>query len=88
LAQEYFADFSDDFIELYDDIAEDKRQELYQACRELDYNYKIVLTSFDEKKFKTKILEEYSMDVSVCTPDYRRWNSPWQDGVKTKGSLE
>ncbi|MCK8827814.1 hypothetical protein MWH25_08680 [Natroniella acetigena] len=88
LARQYFNDFESEHIALYDDISEGDRKRLYQECRKLDYDFKIVITTFDSKRFNFKVLEEYLMDVSVCTPDYRRWYSKWQDEVRTEGSLE
>jgi len=72
LAREYFDDLETDHIELYDDINEEDRNKLYQQCRKLEHNYKIVITSFDDDRFGTqfKVLEDYAMDVSVCTPKY------------------
>jgi len=90
LAKEYFDDLETDHIELYDDISEEDRNKLYQECRKLEQNYKIVITSFDEDRFdnQLKVLEDYAMDVSVCTPKYTRHYSRWQDEVKVRGSLE
>lgn len=87
LAHEYFTDFSADRIELHNDIDEDKLEELYQECRKLDYQYKIVINDFDDGRLHHKVLEEYSMDVNLCTPDYKRWYSRWQDEVRTEGTL-
>lgn len=89
LAKKYFDNFEADQTTLYDDIAEEDRKKLYKECRKLDDQYKIVITSFDDEKFRDQIqvLKEYSMDVSVCALDYKRWYSKWQDEVKTKGAL-
>lgn len=87
LANEYFTDFSADRIELHKDIDGEKLEELYQECRKLDYQYKIVINDFDDGRLHPKVLEEYSMDVTVCTPDYKRWYSRWQDEVRTEGTL-
>ncbi|SJZ77468.1 hypothetical protein [Selenihalanaerobacter shriftii] len=84
LAEEYFDDFETDHIELYEDISEENRNKLYKKCRELEQNYKIVITSFDGDRFgnQLKVLEEYDIDVSVCTPKYTRHYSQWQDKVR------
>ena len=88
LAEKYFKDFKAKRVALYDDIREEDRKHLYQECRKLDYDFKIVITTFDSKRFNFKFLEEYSMDLSICTPDYRRWYSVWDKEVHIKGSLE
>ena len=88
-AQKYFSELNKEKgpIELYEDISEDDRQKLYELNRELDHNYTMAISVFD-RRFNYKVLEEYSMNVFVCTTDFKRMYSAWQDEIRTVGDLD
>ena len=77
-------------IEMYSDTTESQRRQLYERCREIPEFPKIVISVFKGSsvgKRDLSILENYTMDVEVCTPIYSRWYSRWQDETRTEGSL-
>lgn len=77
-------------IELYSDTTESQRRQLYERCREIPGFPKIVISVFKESsvgKRQLSLLENYTMDVEVCTPIYSRGYSHWRDETWTEGSL-
>ena len=76
-------------IELYSDLEESHRQQLYQRCREISDYPKIIISVFKGSTIERQlsILEQYKMDVEVCKTDYSRLYSTWTNDVKTEGSL-
>jgi hypothetical protein len=79
-----------DTIEMYSDTTESQRRQLYERCREIPRFPKIVISVFKESsvgKRQLSLLENYTMDVEVCTPIYSRWYSHWRDETRAEGSL-
>jgi hypothetical protein len=77
-------------VELYDDVAEEGRQALYAACRQLGPGVKIVLSVLHESSLFAllPVLAEYGFDVEVCCPVYRRETSAWLGKTVVEGSLK
>ncbi len=88
-AEKYFNKELGDWIELYEDIEKNKLAELYKMCREIEYDCKLVVTAFEGSSIggQLKILEEYSMDIEVCTAIYSRFYSEWREETVIDGSL-
>lgn len=76
-------------VEMYSDTTESQRRQLYEKCREIPGFPKIVISIFKGSSIERQlpILENYTMDVEVCTPIYSRWYSHWQNETRTEGSL-
>lgn len=90
LAMECFYDFNDHRVELHkDNVLESDLQSLYEHVRNINAEYKIVVTTLKGSPIEVQlpVLEKYSMDVEVCTPIYSRLYSRWEKRTKTEGSL-
>ena len=75
---------------MYSDTTESQRRQLYERCREIPRFPKIVISTFKGSsvgKRQLSLLENYTMDVEVCTPIYSRGYSHWRDETWTEGSL-
>lgn len=79
-----------DFIELYDDIGEKSLQELYNKCLNIDFHCKLVVVTFEGSTIRgqLKVLQDYEMDLEVCTPVYSRFYSEWKNSIQIEGSLQ
>lgn len=82
--------FEQDRIELYSATKPEDRQALYQACRQIRFKPKIVLSIFDGSTLRRQVsvLEHYDVDAEVCISSYVRAYSWWTHKVEVKGSLE
>ena len=89
LANKYFNNKTDDRAFLYEDIKEKDRFELYEKCGEIDNIYKAVLTVLEGSTIMRQlpVLENYKIDVEVCTPKYVRSYSAWTKETRIQGSL-
>lgn len=78
-----------DQVEMYSDTTESQRRQLYKKCREISEFPKIIISIFKGSSIERDlpVLENYTMDVEVCTPIYSRWYSHWQNETRTEGSL-
>ena len=90
LAERYFRNETTEWAELYEDIDEGDLESLREKCREIGNRYKIVITVFEGSSARSdvKILENYKMDVEVCTPTYYRLFSSWTGETRIEGSLD
>ena len=90
LAKEYFKKDIHGSLSLYEDIGPETLRTLYQKCRKLKNKFKIVLTVLEGSSIRgqLKVLNNYGMDMEVCTPLYFRTYSAWTDEVITSGSLD
>lgn len=82
--------FEEDRIELYNATEPEDRQVLYQACRSIRFEPKIVLSVFDGSTIRRQVpvLKHYDIDSEVCISSYVRAYSWWTRKVEVKGSLE
>ena len=76
-------------LELYSDLDEEQRNNLYQKCRELSEFPKLIISVFRSSSIERQlaVLEKYKMDVEVCTPIYSRLYSGWLNETRVEGSL-
>ena len=90
LAKEHFKRDIHGPLALYEDIDQAALKNLYQECRKLKNRYKIVLTVLEGSSIRNqlKVLNDYGIDMEVCTPLYFRTYSAWTDEVITRGSLD
>jgi hypothetical protein len=90
LAGNYFKNKRPNWVELGQDINKQDLSKLYKKCRDIDNRYKIVLTVLESSTIQgqLKVLENYKMDIEVCTPRYSRLYSEWTKETRIVGSLE
>ena len=76
-------------LELYSDLDDGQRNNLYQKCRELSKFPKLIISVFRSSSIETQlaVLEKYDMDVEVCAPIYSRLYSEWQKEKRIEGTL-
>jgi len=90
LSVEYFRKNVSEWTELYEDIDEKDLKKLHKKCSELRNRYKLVISVFEGSSIRSnhmKALENYKMDVEVCTATYLRLYSPWNGKTRIEGSL-
>lgn len=89
LVDKYVNSKSKNWVEVYEDIPENIREELYKACRSKDNNYKMVVTVMGGSSLlgQLKVLQLYKMDLEVCTSIYSRNYDPLKEVVDERGSL-
>ena len=75
--------------EVYDDISECDRCRLYELCRTLGPETKLVVTVLEGSTLagQLAVLERYSVGVEVCQSIYRREYSAWSRSVEERGAL-
>ena len=90
LARQFFRNKERNWVELYNDVDPEHLEVLYEKCRALPNNHKLVITAYDGSSIRSQlhVVGEYKMDVEVCVPFYSRWYSAWQNETRTSGSLE
>ena len=89
LSNEYFHNKKVTRAELYEDITEEHRQSLYLKCRSIEWNYKLIISVYDQAYIRSQltILEYYSMELEICTPIFTRKFDRWSGSYNIKGSL-
>lgn len=89
MAKDYTKKIESERLELYSDLDDAQRNNLYQKCRELSKFPKLIISVFRSSSIETQlaVLEKYDMDVEVCTPIYSRLYSDWQNETRIEGSL-
>ena len=89
MAKDYTDKIESERLELYSDLDDGQRNNLYQKCRELSKFPKLIISVFRSSSIETQlaVLEKYDMDVEVCTPSYSRLYSAWQNEKRIEGSL-
>lgn len=78
-------------VEMYSDTGESERKQLYKRCREIPDFPKVIISIYAGSSIggsSLSVLEDYTMDVEVCTPIYSRWYSRWGNDTRTMGSVE
>ncbi|UMZ73723.1 hypothetical protein [Natranaerofaba carboxydovora] len=66
---------------------------MYQVNKEVLKKYKglkVAISVFEGSHLKTQLplLEEYEVDMEVCTPIYDRFYNQWQGEVVVEGRLK
>ena len=86
LANEYLPRF--DHTQLDIDISEENLEMLFAKNRELCWG-KLIVTVFDGSNVfsQLSVLEDYSMDVEVCIPAFRRFCSDLDGEINEIGDL-
>ena len=89
IANDYSVKLESKRLELYSDLDEEQRNNLYQKCRDLSEFPKLIISVFRSSSIERQltVLEKYKMDVEVCTPIYSRLYSGWQNETRIEGSL-
>ena len=89
MAKDYTNQIESKRLELYSDLDDGQRNNLYQKCRELSKFPKLIISVFRSSSIETQlaVLEKYDMDVEVCAPIYSRLYSEWQNETRIEGSL-
>ena len=89
MATDYTKKIESERLELYSDLDDGQRNNLYQKCRELSKFPKLIISVFRSSSIETQlaVLEKYDMDVEVCAPIYSRLYSEWQNETRIEGSL-
>ncbi|ABP65727.1 hypothetical protein Csac_0073 [Caldicellulosiruptor saccharolyticus DSM 8903] len=91
LAKKYFKKDLSERLMLYQDIDQQNLEKLYETCRKITANYKIVVSVLDDSsinKERLKCLYDYSMDCEVLKTIYIREFSAWTGRQEIRGSLE
>ncbi len=77
-----------EWVEL-EKLDDDRLAILRENCEEIDLDYKLVITVLGGSSLESQlpVLEQYPMNVEVCTVTYSRLQSAWNPEVQTHGSL-
>lgn len=76
-------------VELYSEFEESQRNTLYSKCRELSEFPKLIISIFTGSTIanQLEVVNEYKMDIEVCSPVYSRLYSSWTNETSVEGSL-
>ena len=79
-----------DRLEMYTDLKESQRKQLYQECRAITDFPKVIVSVFRGSTIEKQLplLEQYKMDVEVCRVNYSRLYSSWTNETRIEGSLD
>ena len=88
-AKSFLSSEEPNWVEMYEDISESHRNELYSMCRKIPNLPKIIISAFRGSSILNQlgILKKYSMPVEVCLPTYSRIISDWLDKPQIEGML-
>lgn len=89
LAERYLPNQGGGRVELYENVNKTHLKELHERNRNIQTDYKLVVTAFKDSTIlrQLAVLENYRMDLEVCTPTYSRLYSRWEDRTNIEGSL-
>ena len=90
LAKKFFPGIEANRVELYTDLEDSQRKQLYQKCREITRFPKVIVTTFKSSAIggQLSVLNEYKMEFEICTHTYSRLYSCWPPfEAKIAGSL-
>jgi hypothetical protein len=89
LAESFNSKSCSNRFELYSDLTKEQRDALYVECKLIEHFPKIMISVFkgSHVKFNLPILEEYDMEVEVCSHTYTRLYSRWTDKTSITGKL-
>lgn len=76
-------------VEMYDDINERDRRNLYTLCRKISAPTALVVCVLEGSTIARQVgvLGDYQFDVELCPSVYRRGYSRWRNQVVVSGSL-
>jgi len=88
-ARDWFKDSSKNNISMYNDIDKENRLKLYELSRNIYSSLKIVVTIMDGSSIlnQLKIIEDYQMEIEVCTTSYSKLYYSWAREKIEKGKL-
>jgi len=71
-------------------LNEYRRNTVYLQCREVSGFPKLIILVFRGSHIEKKlaVLEQYKMNVEVCSPIYSRLYSSWTNENRIEGSLQ
>lgn len=89
-AKGFSAKIQTDRIEMYSDLKESQRKQLYQEARQITDFPKVIVSVFRGSTIEKhlSLLEQYKMDVEVCRISYSRLYSSWTNDTRVEGSLD
>lgn len=89
LGQSYSEKIESERLELYHDLNDSQRQELYTKCQEIANYPKLIISVFKDSTIQSQlsIINNYQMDVEVCCLKYSRLFSTWSNKIIIEGSL-
>lgn len=89
-AKGFCAKIQTDRIEMYSDLEESQRKQLYQECRAITDFPKLIVSAFRGSTIikHLSLLQQYKMDVEVCHVSYSRLHSSWTNDTKIEGTLD
>ncbi len=89
LAKSFSASIKANRLELYSDLKDLHREQLYQKCREISDFPKTIVSVFKGSTIEKQlsVLKHYKMDVEVCISIYSRLYSLWARETTVNGYL-
>ena len=89
IAKDFSSKIDSQLLELNSHLNNEQKEVLYKKCRELSEFPKIIISIFRSSTIEEQIsvLEEYKMEVEVCTPVYSRLNYRAKENSRIEGSL-
>lgn len=90
LFNEFTGKIDEERIEVYRDLTDEQRQQLYTLCREMTNFPKLVLCIFEGSHMSglISVLEHYKMECEVLMPVYTRTYSRWAKETQIRGTLQ
>lgn len=90
MAEKYFNDFNKSKLFLYDEISKVHLKKMYNVSRELNYFYKVIITTFDKRVLNDQlhVLKNYQIEMSINTPDLQRVFSSWRNEWSYNGDID
>ena len=90
MAKGFYSKIESKRFELYSNLNESQRNTLYQKCREISDFPKVIISVFRGSTIEKQlaVLEQYKVDVEVCSPIYSRLYSSWTNENRIGGSLQ
>lgn len=90
LANDYFDNPKQDFLELHQDIQPEGLQELYNHTRLIKSNHKMILSVFQGSTLlrQLSVLEQFQNDIEVCKSIFTKEYSLWTNQFETYGTLD
>lgn len=80
VAQKYFAKEITGRLELYEDIEPNNLKDLYNRCRSVHTDAKVVVTALQGSTIlrQLDVLKEYNIDCEVCTTSFSKSSGVWR----------
>ena len=89
IANDFSGKIDSQSLELSIELNNKQRDILYQKCRDLPVFPKLIVSVFRSSTIEKQlvVLENYKMEIEVCTPIYSRLYSRWTEKFQIEGSL-